>query len=679
MAAGSIIIDLLMNTGSFETDTQRAANAFKKIQQSAKDTGKSFEELGYKYDAMFNTWKKVESAQNAMTSSLQKSQSGFRSSNQVIQNTSYQLTDFIVQVSGGTSALRAFSQQAPQFLGAFGGWGAIAGIVAAIGGALGDLVVKMNGTKSIADTFKDLEAKSNDLDSAIRSVSKIDLSDLGKNYREADKSSKELIESNIRYARLALEISQIDATAGLKKGIMESLKEISTLEFYLSRAKLLFQVPTLKWGGRTEATDFAGATGLSEETARKLQDQQAAFANGKIKASEYKNALNDVLEANKNGSDALKKWIDSEQKRADAMANTERKLDAINRAEDNRFQGLENNSAAMEKYTSKVQALKEKLADLTYGKTDTSELAAFNDRYAAGLEKVTVAQADVLRGIYAQIDAQTQLNQDTTSLNELNAAYDSYSQKLQKIYDDQMRIYDLRKSTIIDETKEADLIAGTQQAIDKLNDKSMKLGMTMQQAFGSAIQQAVSGIVDVLFEADKSFSQFVDGFVKSIGKMIMQLMILQGIKMMLGGTSFGDFLFGTKSANGNVFDSGGVKAFANGGVFTNSIISKPTAFAYGGAFGAQAGLMGEAGPEAVVPLKRSSTGKLGVGATPSNVVINISNEAGGDGYKASANVRKNDGKFDIDILISKAVTSDIRNNGPMAQAMTGTFGLRRSS
>ena len=677
MAAGSIIIDLLMNTGSFETDTQRAANAFKKIQQSAKDTGKSFEELGYKYDAMFNTWKKVESAQNAMTSSLQKSQSGFRSSNQVIQNTSYQLTDFIVQVSGGTSALRAFSQQAPQFLGAFGGWGAIAGIVAAIGGALGDLIVKMSGAKTIAETFKDLETKSNDLDSAIRSVSKIDLSDLGKNYREADKSSKDLIESNIRYARLALEISQIDATAGLKKGILESLKEISTLEYVLSRAKLLFQVPTLKFGGRTEATDFAGATGVSDETARRIQEQQAAFASGKIKASEYKNTLNDVLETNKSGSEILKKWIASEQSRASAIADTERKLEAINRADENHFQGLENNSAAMEKYTSKVQALKEKLADLTYGKTDTSELAAFNDRYAAGLEKVTVEQADVLRGIYAQIDAQAQLNQDTTSLSGLNAAYDSYSQKLQKIYDDQMKIYDLRDRGIIGEEKEKDLITGTQQAIDTLNEKSMKLGMTMQQAFGSAIQQGVAGIVDVLFEADKSFGQFVESFVKSIAKMIMQLMILQGIKMMLGGTSFGDFLFGTKSANGNVFDSGGVKAFANGGVFTNSIISKPTAFAYGGAFGAQAGLMGEAGPEAVVPLKRSSTGKLGVGATPSNVVINISNEAGGDGYQATANVRKNESGMDIDILVRKAMTKDLRGNGPMSQAMSNTFGLSR--
>lgn len=48
-----------------------------------------------------------------------------------IQNISYQLQDFIVQVSSGQSALRAFSQQAPQLLSGFGQWGAVLGIAAA--------------------------------------------------------------------------------------------------------------------------------------------------------------------------------------------------------------------------------------------------------------------------------------------------------------------------------------------------------------------------------------------------------------------------------------------------------------------------------------------------------------------------------------------------------------------
>jgi hypothetical protein len=50
-------------------------------------------------------------------------------------------------------------------------------------------------------------------------------------------------------------------------------------------------------------------------------------------------------------------------------------------------------------------------------------------------------------------------------------------------------------------------------------------------------------------------------------------------------------------------DLGGVPAFAKGGVFTNSIISRPTLFA--------AGQMGESGPEAVMPLANIN-GSLGV-------------------------------------------------------------------
>lgn len=55
--------------------------------------------------------------------------------------------------------------------------------------------------------------------------------------------------------------------------------------------------------------------------------------------------------------------------------------------------------------------------------------------------------------------------------------------------------------------------------------------------------------------------------------------------------------------------SSGVQMFANGGAFTNSIVSAPTAF---GMAGGRAGVMGEAGPEAIMPLTRTSNGKLGV-------------------------------------------------------------------
>lgn len=64
------------------------------------------------------------------------------------------------------------------------------------------------------------------------------------------------------------------------------------------------------------------------------------------------------------------------------------------------------------------------------------------------------------------------------------------------------------------------------------------------------------------------------------------------------------------NAQGNAFN-GAMMAFANGGSFANSIVNQPTYFRFGRG-GSSLGMMGEAGPEAVMPLSRDSSGSLGV-------------------------------------------------------------------
>lgn len=72
-------------------------------------------------------------------------------------------------------------------------------------------------------------------------------------------------------------------------------------------------------------------------------------------------------------------------------------------------------------------------------------------------------------------------------------------------------------------------------------------------------------------------------------------------------------------ASGAPFTQGRVMPFARGGV-----VSGPTTFPMRGG----TGLMGEAGPEAIMPLTRGADGKLGVrsegGARPVTVVMNVS-------------------------------------------------------
>jgi lambda family phage tail tape measure protein len=83
------------------------------------------------------------------------------------------------------------------------------------------------------------------------------------------------------------------------------------------------------------------------------------------------------------------------------------------------------------------------------------------------------------------------------------------------------------------------------------------------------------------------------------------------------------------SANGNVFAQNGIQKFARGGV-----VSRPTMFPFANGIG----LMGEAGPEAIMPLKRGRDGRLGVaGGGGVNVgEINISVQNTGESLSPAA-------------------------------------------
>jgi len=76
------------------------------------------------------------------------------------------------------------------------------------------------------------------------------------------------------------------------------------------------------------------------------------------------------------------------------------------------------------------------------------------------------------------------------------------------------------------------------------------------------------------------------------------------ITSMIGGLFGGGAPSLPHYAKGGAFNAGNVIPFANGG-----IVGSPTMF---GMSGGRTGLMGEAGPEAIMPLKRGSDGKLGV-------------------------------------------------------------------
>jgi lambda family phage tail tape measure protein len=126
------------------------------------------------------------------------------------------------------------------------------------------------------------------------------------------------------------------------------------------------------------------------------------------------------------------------------------------------------------------------------------------------------------------------------------------------------------------------------------------------------------------------------------------------------------------SAKGNIFDAG-LMQFAKGGMFTNSIVTSPTMFK----FAQGAGLMGEAGPEAIMPLKRDSQGNLGVRTNQQqqNVEVVVNNY--GSEKATTKETVNNRGERKIEVVIGDAVAGEISRPGSaVQQSLSSNFGNR---
>lgn len=156
-----------------------------------------------------------------------------------------------------------------------------------------------------------------------------------------------------------------------------------------------------------------------------------------------------------------------------------------------------------------------------------------------------------------------------------------------------------------------ELIKKSEQANNQMTEFAKQAAANMQDAFSSFFFNIMQG----------KFDDMASNFKATIDRMVADLLASQLLKYLLGdfgttgklGGALGGWigeLFG--SARGNVFGPGGVHAFAAGG-----IVSTPTVFP----FARGVGLMGEAGPEAIMPLKRGADGKLGVAASGGAVAV----------------------------------------------------------
>ena len=137
--------------------------------------------------------------------------------------------------------------------------------------------------------------------------------------------------------------------------------------------------------------------------------------------------------------------------------------------------------------------------------------------------------------------------------------------------------------------------------------QELRNGATIWEAFGTAAENALNKIADKLISmaVDDLFNAAFPGSsggggAGGIAGTIMNL---------FGGSAGGGVGVGSgfTFAKGGAFRAGNVIPFASGGM-----VSSPTVFPMSRG---RTGLMGEAGPEAIMPLRRGSDGRLGVQAT----------------------------------------------------------------
>jgi len=136
----------------------------------------------------------------------------------------------------------------------------------------------------------------------------------------------------------------------------------------------------------------------------------------------------------------------------------------------------------------------------------------------------------------------------------------------------------------------------------------------------------------------------LESTLRSIGQRMADLALNQALAPL--ENLFSNFVNTLVSGAGSAGGGGGGSAstvvpFAMGGVVTS-----PVQFGFGG----RLGLMGEAGPEAIMPLKRGADGKLGVAASnpqaAMNVVFNVTTSD-------AASFKKSEGQ--VTALLARAV------------------------
>jgi phage-related minor tail protein len=196
-----------------------------------------------------------------------------------------------------------------------------------------------------------------------------------------------------------------------------------------------------------------------------------------------------------------------------------------------------------------------------------------------------------------------------------------------------------------------DKVEKEKSAFEKMKDE-------LSDALEDFSRRFAETLATLVREGKAQFGDLVDYILNKLLEITLYYTISYPIEQGIRAAFKGIF------SKGGVFNGGGVVPMARGAVITGPVVA-PMA------------LMGERGPEAVLPLKRFADGSLGVRAetTGGGVVVNVFNNAGGVEVDTRT-TRAADGTRAVEIFVKEAVRAGLMR-GDFDAEMRSMYGVRR--
>lgn len=328
----------------------------------------------------------------------------------------------------------------------------------------------------------------------------------------------------------------------------------------------------------------------------------------------YDNQINSIqkLRDNKKNTAAQNISLDNqltkaESDRAIALEKVDAKLDVLQTKEKGR---IDSRTASISAYKEALDAQLESLRDEGQRAIDG---AGRGDRDAAVAKQL----ADIDR---------TFDKQQRSLAKSLGEGMDpvEYAEKLRDLKDahTEMTNQIIANDAGIKEAN-ADWTNGFTKAIANAQDDATNFAKATESAVTGAFNSMADALATFVTTGKLDFRSLTISILSDIAKIAARQATLGALSSLFGGFSgmfggagttvgssgFSEFgQITTVQKDGGAWN-GGTQFFAQGGAFTNSIVSTPTTFPMSGG---KTGMMGEAGPEAIIPLSRTADGSLGV-------------------------------------------------------------------